>query len=107
MNAKQNEIHAAMALAALDDVHEQVELNRRRYARYRSGLADVPGIRLVLFDERERNGYKNIVVELLAIGRSAANSRSHSCIKTTCCAAPIISRPCIRNRPDMQWSGEI
>ncbi len=65
MNAKQNEIHAAMALAALDDVHEQVELNRRRYDRYKAGLAGVAGIRLVPFDERERNGYKNIVVELL------------------------------------------
>ena len=66
MNAKQNEIHAAMALAALDDVDAQVELNRRRYQRYKTDLANVPGIRLVLFDERERNGYKNIVVELLA-----------------------------------------
>jgi dTDP-4-amino-4,6-dideoxygalactose transaminase len=65
MNAKQNEIHAAMALAALDDVHEQVQLNRRRYDRYKTGLASVPGVRLVPFDERERNGYKNIVVELL------------------------------------------
>src|SRR4029079_14677512 len=65
MNAKQNEIHAAMALAALDDVDEQAELNRRRYERYKAGLASVPGVRLVPFDERERNGYKNIVVELL------------------------------------------
>ena len=65
MNAKQNEIHAAMALAALDDVDEQVELNRRRYDRYKAGLASVPGVRLVAFDESERNGYKNIVVELM------------------------------------------
>lgn len=65
MNAKQIEIHAAMALAALDDVHDQVNLNRRRYERYKTGLASVPGLRLVPFDERERNGYKNIVVELL------------------------------------------
>jgi len=65
MNAKQNEIHAAMALAALDDVDEQVKLNRQRYDRYRTGLASVPGVRLVSFDESERNGYKNIVVELL------------------------------------------
>jgi dTDP-4-amino-4,6-dideoxygalactose transaminase len=65
MNARQNEIHAAMALAVLDDVHNQVELNRRRYDRYKTGLASVPGMRLIPFDERERNGYKNIVVELL------------------------------------------
>jgi len=65
MNARQNEIHAAMALAALDGVEQQVELNRRRYERYKTGLASVPGLRLVAFDESERNGYKNIVVELL------------------------------------------
>jgi dTDP-4-amino-4,6-dideoxygalactose transaminase len=65
MNAKQNEIHAAMALAALDDVHEQVELNRQRYYRYKTSLTSVPGLRLIQFDERERTGYKNIVVELL------------------------------------------
>ena len=34
MNAVQNEIHAAMALAALDNVDEQVDANRRRYRRY-------------------------------------------------------------------------
>lgn len=65
MNARQNEIHAAMALAALDGMPEHVELNRRRYARYKSGLAGVPGVRLLLFEEGERSGYKNIVVELL------------------------------------------
>ena len=65
MNARQNEIHAAMALAALDDVDQQVELNRRRYECYRAGLAGVPGLRLVPFNDRDRHGYKNIVVELL------------------------------------------
>jgi dTDP-4-amino-4,6-dideoxygalactose transaminase len=65
MNARQNEIHAAMALAALDNVEEQVERNRRRYQRYQLGLADVPGLRLLQFDERLRPGYKNIVAELL------------------------------------------
>jgi dTDP-4-amino-4,6-dideoxygalactose transaminase len=65
MNARQNEIHAAMALAALDNVDEQVEQNRQRYYRYRSGLASVPGLRLVPYDERQRSGFKNIVVELL------------------------------------------
>ena len=65
MNAKQNEIHAAMALAALDDVDEQVERNRQRYYRYQRGLASVPGVRLVQYDERQRSGFKNIVVELL------------------------------------------
>ena len=65
INARQNEIHAAMALAALDGVDEQVARNRRRYAKYKEGLAEISSLRLVPFDERDRNGYKNVVVELL------------------------------------------
>jgi dTDP-4-amino-4,6-dideoxygalactose transaminase len=65
MNASLNEMHAAMALASLDDVEQQVERNRERYYTYRRRLAGVPGIRLLDFDERHATGYKNIVVELL------------------------------------------
>lgn len=65
MNAKLNEIHAAMALACLDSVDEQVSRNRQRYYTYRRLLAAIPGIRLLEFDENHRTGYKNIVVELL------------------------------------------
>lgn len=64
-NARQNEVHAAMALASLDDLEAQVERNRRRYYRYRNELAGIPGLRLLEFDESERCAYKNIVVELL------------------------------------------
>ena len=65
MNAKLNEIHAAMALASLDGVEEQVLRNRERYLTYRRLLQDIPSIRLIEFDESQRPGYKNIVVELL------------------------------------------
>jgi len=65
MNAKLNEIHAAMALASLDDLEHQVLRNRERYYMYRNQLATLPGIRLLEFDERHKTSYKNIVVELL------------------------------------------
>jgi dTDP-4-amino-4,6-dideoxygalactose transaminase len=65
MNAKLNEVHAAMALASLDGVEDQVARNRQRYAHYKYLLSNVPGVRLLEFDERERPAYKNIVVELL------------------------------------------
>ncbi len=65
LNAKLNEVHAAMALASLDGVEAQVGRNRERYDAYRAGLAAVAGIRLLEFDENHRTGYKNIVVELL------------------------------------------
>lgn len=64
MNAKLNEMHAAMALACLDDLEEQVARNRQRYYAYKRLLAAIPGIRLVEFDENHRTSYKNIVIEL-------------------------------------------
>lgn len=65
MNAKLNEMHAAMTLASLDGLEEQVERNRQRYYTYKRLLPAIPGIRLLEFDEGHRAGYKNIVVELL------------------------------------------
>lgn len=65
MNAKLNEVHAAMALAGLDALDAQVARNRERYQAYRRELAVLPGVRLVEFDESERSGFKNILIELL------------------------------------------
>ena len=65
MNAKLNEIHAAMALASLDDLDGQVVRNRQRYLTYKRLLAPLKGIRLLEFDESHHPGYKNIVVEIL------------------------------------------
>ena len=64
INAKLNEVHAAMALACLDDLEAQVLRNRARYRVYQRELADLPGVRLVPFDETERTSYKTILVEL-------------------------------------------
>lgn len=63
-NAKLNEVHAAMALASLDDLPRQVLGNRARYRRYQEELAGISGLRLVEFDESERCSYKTILVEV-------------------------------------------
>ena len=65
LNAKLNEMHAAMALASMDDLEEQVVRNRERYYKYRSQLISLPGVRLLEFNENCKTSYKNIVVELL------------------------------------------
>ena len=65
MNAKLNEIHAAMALASLDDLEAQVQRNRARYEAYMHELHSLDGIRLIPFDETLQPAYKNIIVELL------------------------------------------
>ena len=64
INAKLNEIHAAMALASLDDLEDQVVRNQARYRRYQAALAGLEGIRLLAFDESERCSFKTIVVEV-------------------------------------------
>lgn len=64
LNAKLNEVHAAMTLACLDEIDKQIEKNKSRYEAYRELLADMEGIRLVPYDEREKRGYKNILVRL-------------------------------------------
>lgn len=63
-NSKLNEIHAAMALACLDGLDEQVAANRRRYLTYVDALHTIPGADLLRFDEAQQPSYKNIVVEL-------------------------------------------
>lgn len=64
LNAKLNEMHAAMALASLDDLEEQVARNKESYEAYKDLLTDIPGVRLITFDEHQQTGFKNIVVEL-------------------------------------------
>jgi dTDP-4-amino-4,6-dideoxygalactose transaminase len=64
VNAKLNEVHAAMALASLDGVAEQVDRNRRLYERYVEQLAPISGVHLLEFDVSQRPGFKNIVLRL-------------------------------------------
>lgn len=63
-NAKLNEMHAAMALANLDELNGLVDHNLAIYRTYQRLLPKVHGLRLVAFDERHRTSFKNIVVEL-------------------------------------------
>jgi dTDP-4-amino-4,6-dideoxygalactose transaminase len=64
INAKLNEVHAALALASLDELDALVSRNRARYDAYRRGLATVRGISVREFDEHERCSFKNVLAEL-------------------------------------------
>lgn len=66
LNVQLSEVHAAMAIAAMDDLDDQVNRNRRRYHTYQRLLASLNDVRLIEFDERYHPAYKNIVIELLA-----------------------------------------
>jgi dTDP-4-amino-4,6-dideoxygalactose transaminase len=65
-NGKMTEIAAAMGLTGLESLAEVVAVNERNYRRYRAALKDVPGITLQAYDDRERNNYQYVVLEVRA-----------------------------------------
>jgi dTDP-4-amino-4,6-dideoxygalactose transaminase len=64
LNAKLNEVHAAMALASLDEVDDQVALHCRKYDLYLAGLRNIDGLKLLEHKESQRPDYRLIVVRI-------------------------------------------
>jgi dTDP-4-amino-4,6-dideoxygalactose transaminase len=64
LNAKLNEVHAAMALASLDEIDDQVALHRRKYGLYVTGLRNIDGLNLLEHKESQRPDYRLIVVRI-------------------------------------------
>lgn len=62
-NGKMTEVCAAMGLSSLEALDQLLEVNRRNYVRYCSALRDIPGVRILQYDGRERCNYQYIVVE--------------------------------------------
>lgn len=65
LDAELNEMHAALALANLDNIDSFAAHNREVYEAYQMHIPAVAGIRLVEFDVTLRTSFKNIVIELL------------------------------------------
>lgn len=61
-NGKMNEVSAAMGLTSLESLERFVERNRRHYHAYREALAQVPGVRLFEYDEREQCNYQYLLL---------------------------------------------
>jgi dTDP-4-amino-4,6-dideoxygalactose transaminase len=64
MNGKMTEISAAMGLTELESLDTYIQTNRRNYQQYRDEIADLPGIRMVTYNEDEQHNYQYIVVEI-------------------------------------------
>jgi len=63
-NGKMTEVCAAMGLTNLESVDDFVTINRRNYHAYREGLAGLPAIKLIEYNERERCNFQYMVVEV-------------------------------------------
>ncbi len=63
-NGKMNEICAAMGLTNLQSIDSRIEHNRFIYNCYKNALANIPSVKMLQYDESERNNYQYIVLEL-------------------------------------------
>lgn len=63
-NGKMSEVSAAMGLTGLESLDEFITVNRRNFLAYRQGLAGLPGVSLIRYDERERCNFQYVVVEI-------------------------------------------
>jgi dTDP-4-amino-4,6-dideoxygalactose transaminase len=63
-NGKMSEISAAMGLTSFESLGEFIEINHGNFLCYSKGLDGIPGIRLIKYDEKERNNYQYVVMEI-------------------------------------------
>lgn len=63
VNARMNEVSAAMGLSSLDGMNDALAANRRNYDAYAAGLRSIPGIRLLEHGEGRRN-WQFVVIEV-------------------------------------------
>ncbi len=64
INGKMPEVCAAMGLTSLEAVDEIVSINRTVHELYGKSLEGVAGVSLLRFDEREKNNFQYVVIEI-------------------------------------------
>lgn len=81
-NGKMSEISAAMGLTGLESLDEFISVNHRHYKTYQRLLSDMPGVKMVEYDEMEKNNYQYIVIEIdeavTGISRDFVNNILHA-----------------------------
>jgi dTDP-4-amino-4,6-dideoxygalactose transaminase len=80
-NGKMTEISAAMGLVNMESLDEFRTVNRQNYAVYKKELARIDGLTLIDYDEKEKNNWQYIVVEVgseYPVSRDALVSKMHA-----------------------------
>ena len=63
-NGKMTEVCAAMGITNLESLDHFIAVNQRNLDAYRAGLADLPGVSLIGYDENQRNNYQYVILEI-------------------------------------------
>jgi len=63
-NGKMDEMSAAMGVTGLESIETFIEQNYRNYKQYESELGEINGIKLIRYNETEKNNYQYIILEI-------------------------------------------
>jgi dTDP-4-amino-4,6-dideoxygalactose transaminase len=64
INGKMSEISAAMGLTLFESLDEVIATNQAHYQQYREAFAPIEGVRMFQYDEKEKNNYQYIILEI-------------------------------------------
>ena len=63
-NGKMTELSAAMGLTGLDSLEGFLAINKKHYLNYKQDIAVISGLKIIEYDEPERNNFQYIVIEV-------------------------------------------
>jgi dTDP-4-amino-4,6-dideoxygalactose transaminase len=63
-NGKMHEVSAAMGLTGLDSIQEFIDINQQNYRHYQKELKNIPGVKIIDYNEKEKCNYQYIVLEV-------------------------------------------
>ena len=63
-NGKMTEICAAMGLTSLESIDDFMEVNKRNYLTYKKGIAEIPGLSLLVNEGEDRRNHQYIVMKV-------------------------------------------
>ena len=63
-NGKMSEVSAAMGVTSLESIDELIAINKRNYHEYRRNMAHHSALKLINYDENEKNNYHYVVLEV-------------------------------------------
>ena len=64
INGKMNEICAAMGITNLENLDDIIDINLQNYHCYKHEFESIQGIKMISFDETEKNNYQYIILEI-------------------------------------------
>ena len=64
INGKMSEVSAAMGLTMFESLDDVIETNCDNYRQYQAALSRLDGVRMFTYDDKERNNYQYIILEI-------------------------------------------